>query len=161
MNKKNMKAEIYNSELLDSMLDKISPELQKNIDRKMMLAAKIYDAMKAKGWNQKTFSEEMGKQQSEISRWLSGTHTFTSDTLWTIGDKLGIELLPVDEKQKVVEVKYVPIVIKAVTPEIGSDTTVTSESNLLPEQGTLFIKQYSSRLKIRTTSDSQYKYADC
>lgn len=88
----------HNSELLNSLLRAITPEQQRNTDRKMLLAAKIYDAMKAKGWNQKTFAEKMGKQPSEISKWLSGTHSFTSDTLWSIGDMLGVDLLPVNNQ---------------------------------------------------------------
>lgn len=87
-----------NSELLNSLLRSITPEQQRNTDRKMLLAAKIYDAMKAKGWNQKTLAEKMGKQPSEISKWLSGTHSFTSDTLWSIGDILRVDLLPVSDQ---------------------------------------------------------------
>ncbi len=161
-NKKSMKAENYSSELLDSMLDAITPEQQKSIDRKMMLAAKIYDAMKAKGWNQKTFAAAIGKQQSEISKWLSGTHTFTSDTLWTIGDNLGIELLPVKEISKVVEVKYVPIVIKAEISE-GIPNTVSGifdDSSLIPQEGYYFIKQYSSKVNIGSTKAFNI-HADC
>jgi transcriptional regulator with XRE-family HTH domain len=108
-----MKAENYTSDLIDAITDSVSPSLQKTIDRKMMLAAKIYDAMKAKGWNQSMFAEEMGKRPSEISKWLSGTHSFNSDTLWTIGDKLGIDLLPVTTAPKIIGVKYVSVLIKA------------------------------------------------
>lgn len=121
--KKINQAENYSSSLLKELINDISPEQQKNIDRKMMLAAKIYDAMKAKGWNQKQFAEAMGKKQSEICRWLSGTHTFNSDTLWAIGDTLNIDLLPVQEKQKVVEIKYVPVVIAAEMSQPVKDGT--------------------------------------
>ncbi len=162
MNKKNMKTENYNSDLLDSILDAITPEEQKTIDRKMMLAAKIYDAMKAKGWNQTKFAKEMGeKRPSEISKWLSGTHTFTSDTLWAIGDKLDIELLPVQTIQKIVEVKYIPIVIKAESAmDIPASMSGIFDDSFLHPQGAFFIRQYSSQMNIRTTK-SQYKNADC
>lgn len=114
-NKQDTKAKVHNSDLLSEMLNAITPGEQKNIDRKMMLAARIYDAMKAKGWNQKMLAEKMGKQPSEVSKWLSGTHTFTSDTLWAIGDMLGIDLLPVEnliKDKKIEEVRYVPIYIR-------------------------------------------------
>lgn len=109
-----MKAENYNSSLLDDLLQTISPEEQKNTNRRMMLAAKIYDAMKAKGWNQTQFAREMGKKDSEISKWLSGTHSFNADTLWAIGDKLDIDLLPVTKQQQNnIVIKYEPIVVKS------------------------------------------------
>lgn len=51
---KNSKAENYNSELLDEMLQQITPEEQFQIDQKMLRAATIYDEMKAKGWDEIT-----------------------------------------------------------------------------------------------------------
>ncbi len=161
--KKNKKAENYSSRLLESMLNLITPEEQKNIDRKMLLAAKIYDGMKAKGWNQVKFAQEMGKQPSEISKWLSGAHTFTSDTLWAIGDKLNLELLPVGETKKVIEVKYIPIVIKA---EISGEEPETITGNfkiatsLEQQKGLFVIRHYSTKMN---TGPIQlpYRYADC
>lgn len=162
-NKKNMKAENYNSELLDSMLDAISPEEQLSIDRKMMLAAKIYDAMKAKGWTQTIFAREMGKHPSEISKWLSGTHTFTSDTLWAIGDKLGVDLLPVKAVQKIVDVKFVPIVISAPPAEYESEKLHGIFSDLL---FTDYISEsvwnkYSTQINLNSKNYSLIQHADC
>ncbi|HEY6082286.1 MAG TPA: helix-turn-helix transcriptional regulator [Chitinophagaceae bacterium] len=161
-NKKNKKAENYSSHLLESMLNLITPEEQTNIDRKMMLAAKIYDGMKAKGWNQVKFAEEMGKQPSEISKWLSGTHTFTSDTLWAIGDKLDIELLPVRQVQKMIEVKYIPIVVKAEISEEEPEAMagIFEDATSSQQKGTFFIRQYSHKMKIVPTRLSD-KHANC
>lgn len=158
-----MKAENYNSELLDSMLDAISPEEQLTIDRKMMLAAKIYDAMKAKGWKQTRFANEMGKQPSEISKWLSGTHTFTSDTLWAIGDKLGVDLLPVKEVPKIVDVKFVPLVVMAPPAEYESEQlhNIFSDSTIpayIRESGG---NKNSTLINLSSTKYSFTQYADC
>jgi transcriptional regulator with XRE-family HTH domain len=104
-------ARAYTSKTIASALSKVSPEEQKRTENKMLLAAKIDDGRKTKGWSQTEFAEQMGKQPSEISKWLSGTHNFTSDTLWDIEEKLGIELISVKEKElrvvKVVEYKIV------------------------------------------------------
>ena len=70
----------------------------------MMLAAKIDDAIKAKGWTKKEFAAEMSKSPSEISKWLSGLHNFTSDTLFDISGKLCIDLLNLDKQKP----QYVP-----------------------------------------------------
>jgi ribosome-binding protein aMBF1 (putative translation factor) len=35
----------------------------------------------------------MGKKPSDITRWLSGTHNFTTETLWEIERVLQIQLL--------------------------------------------------------------------
>ncbi len=76
-------------------------ELLANIDEKelartrkrMMLAAKIGEAMKRRGLNQTQFARMMGKSQTVISEWLSGDRNFTSDTLTDIEEALGIQLL--------------------------------------------------------------------
>jgi len=81
-------AEGRSSKVLKSLLEEISPTEQKRTENRMLLAARIDDARKAKGWNQNEFAEQMGRNLSEISKWLSGTHNFTSDTLWDIEEKL-------------------------------------------------------------------------
>lgn len=82
---------------LDELLSEITAEEQSRIDSKMLLAAKIADAMKKKGWNKTMLMEAMGKRNpSEITRWLSGTHNFTADTLEKLQHKLGVKLLNVE-----------------------------------------------------------------
>lgn len=101
------RAEEYNSEIIDSLLDSISPKEEKRIRNRMLLAAKIDDAMKVKGWKPKDLLKALGmKHPSVITKWLSGTHNFTADTLTDIGTVLGINLLDLDEKQEQVVVTY-------------------------------------------------------
>ena len=76
-------------------------DLLANIDEKelaktrkrMMLAAKIEEAMKRCGYNQTQFARLMKKSTTVISEWLSGDRNFTTDTLMDIEDALGIRLL--------------------------------------------------------------------
>ncbi|MEX0988166.1 MAG: helix-turn-helix transcriptional regulator [Bacteroidales bacterium] len=83
-----------NKDLLSELLGKITPEEQAKTDKKMILATKIANAIKAKGLKKSEFATLMGKEhQSEITRWLSGTHNFTVDTLLDIENVLSIQLL--------------------------------------------------------------------
>jgi len=76
-------------------------DLLANIDEKelaktrkrMMLAAKIEEAMKRCGYNQTQFAHLMKKSTTVISEWLSGERNFTTDTLMDIEDALGVRLL--------------------------------------------------------------------
>lgn len=79
--------------LLDELLEGITPEEQEKKDKKMILSTKIANAIKAKGLKKSEFAEILGKQPSEISKWLSGTHNFTIDTLMDIERVLSIQLL--------------------------------------------------------------------
>lgn len=78
-------------------------ELLANIDEKeltktrkrMMLAAKIEEAMRRCGYNQTQFARLMKKSTTVISEWLSGGRNFTADTLIEIEEALGIRLLDI------------------------------------------------------------------
>lgn len=85
--------------LLDELLQEITPREQARTRNRMMLAARLADALTAKGWTQRQLAEKLGKNSSEISKWLSGTHNFTTDTLSDLEDVLGVKLLYVKEEQ--------------------------------------------------------------
>ena len=121
--------EEYNSitsDILDELLQGITPKEQRITDRRMLLAARINDAMKAVGLKKGELARALGKHPSEITKWLSGTHNFTTDTLWEIGDALGIELINIDEP------KYEPVVHQSflmisLQPDIPDCYTPNSE----------------------------------
>ena len=94
------KAELYNSPILDEIFAEITPEELEKTKKRMLLAARIDDAMKAKGWKKGDLAREMNKHASVITRWISGTHNFESDSLFELEYHLGINLVQVEEKQK-------------------------------------------------------------
>jgi len=92
--------ETYNSKAIDSILNDIDPKLEQQIEFRMKLAAKIDNARKKLGLSKKQLAEKLSKRPSEISKWLSGTHNFTTDTLFEIQSFLSIELINLDENPK-------------------------------------------------------------
>lgn len=90
---KNNKAELYNSAIIDDLFDSSDPDEADRIKNKMLLAAKIDDAMISKGLSKSQFAAKMGKKNSVITKWLSGTHNFTADTLFDIGRVLDVNLI--------------------------------------------------------------------
>jgi ribosome-binding protein aMBF1 (putative translation factor) len=88
---------------LRRILARITPEQHARTYKQMSIAARIADAIAAKGWSKGEFAERMNQHPSVISRWLSGTQNFTIDTLSDIEEMLGVQLLCVrDEKPRVV-----------------------------------------------------------
>lgn len=81
--------------VLGEMLENMNQKSLRRTRNRMLLAAKIYDALVYHKISQKRFAEMMGKSESEISDWLSGDRNFTVDTLSDISDVLGIQLLDV------------------------------------------------------------------
>lgn len=61
-----------------------------------LLTSKIERALKDQGINKQQFASIMGVTPSLISKWLSGKHNFTIETLFTIEDKLGLKLIDIE-----------------------------------------------------------------
>jgi len=78
---------------LDQLLAKIKPGEQAVMDDRMTIAANIDELLKQNGWSKKLFAEKLGKEPSVITRWLSGTHNFTTETLSEIRMILGVSLV--------------------------------------------------------------------
>ncbi len=99
--------ETYTSKLIDDLLDSIDPLDQEKVDAKMLFAAKLADAMKAKKWKNKDLLKAVGKDNpSIITKWLSGTHNFTIDTIIELENALDIKLLNLVEQEEPVVVKF-------------------------------------------------------
>jgi transcriptional regulator with XRE-family HTH domain len=83
----------HKSKLIQQIQEQRSVAGFEKTKKRMLLAAKIQDAIKAKGLSYSAFAELMDQHVSVISKWVSGTHNFTADTLFDIEDKLGITLI--------------------------------------------------------------------
>jgi transcriptional regulator with XRE-family HTH domain len=95
------------SNVIDELLGTITPEEQAKTDAKMLLAAKISDAMKAKGWKNKDLLKAMGKNNpSEITKWLSGTHNFTVEKLVELENVLNVKLLNLNDQKEETVTRY-------------------------------------------------------
>lgn len=86
-------ARIYESPLLNEFVALENPELTAIVERKMLLAAKIYEALQAQKMTNRILAERLNISPSLVTKWLSGQHNFTVDTLVKIERVLGIELL--------------------------------------------------------------------
>lgn len=85
--------------LIEDLLNSITPEESLRIESRMLMAAKIDDAIKAKGWKKRDLMEALGKKnQSEITKWLSGTQNFTIDILTDLGRVLNVNFLNLEKE---------------------------------------------------------------
>lgn len=113
---------MLNKSALDSLLDEITPIEQAKTDAKMILAARIADAMKAKNWKNKDLLAAVERNNpSVITKWLSGTHNFTVDTLVELENALGISLLNLNKEKQKSERTYHVVVKKEVELTSGLD----------------------------------------
>ena len=90
--------------LFEQCVANVAPEVMEEVNLNIDIANRIYDLLKAKNLTQHEFASRMGKRDSEISRWLTGTHGFTTATLAKISAVLGE---PIVEVRRDPETKYV------------------------------------------------------
>ena len=81
------------NKILDEIRGHISPDVKKQLEISVSLANRIYDILEAKGMSQKDLAKLLGKTETEVSRWLSGTHNLTIATIAKISVALGEDII--------------------------------------------------------------------
>lgn len=81
--------------LFQQALSEVPNELKIQIDLSFALSDKLDAILKEKGMSQKEFASLMGKTESEVCRWLGGTHSFTLKTIAKISSVLDVELISI------------------------------------------------------------------
>lgn len=81
--------------LFDECLAQVSDDIKMELDMSFALADKIDSVLKEKNITQKELAKRMGKTETEVSRWLCGTHNFTLRTIAKISSALGINLISI------------------------------------------------------------------
>lgn len=87
--------------IMDDIRGTISSEMKKQMELSVAIANRVYDILQSKGMSQKDFARLMGKSETEVSRWLSGTHNLTLATLSKISVALGTDIVCVAEEEMV------------------------------------------------------------
>ncbi|WP_288287177.1 helix-turn-helix transcriptional regulator [uncultured Prevotella sp.] len=84
--------------IMDDIRSTISPEMKLQMELSVAIANRIYDILEEKGMSQKDFARLMGKTETEVSRWLSGTHNLTMATICKISAALNADVVKVADR---------------------------------------------------------------
>jgi transcriptional regulator with XRE-family HTH domain len=74
-------------------------EIDLYLTRSFDIVDRIYEILQLKNLDQKDLALLLGKKESEISKWMSGTHNFTLKTLAKIEGVLGAPIIKVISKE--------------------------------------------------------------
>lgn len=80
----------------------VSSEIRKQVDVSFKIVDRIHAILENKGMKQKDLAVLLNKNESEISKWMRGTHNFTIDTLCSIENALGAPIINVISPEVVV-----------------------------------------------------------
>jgi len=75
------------------LLAKVSKETKEFVENSSNIAIRISDILNQKNISQRDFALLLDKDESEISKWLSGTHNFTIKTISKIEVVLDIKII--------------------------------------------------------------------
>lgn len=81
--------------LFRECLSQVSDKTRAEINLSFEIADRIDTVLKHKGMSQKDLASKMGKRESEISKWLTGRHNFTTNTLADISLALNEQIINV------------------------------------------------------------------
>lgn len=78
----------------------IPKEIDIFVTRSFDIVDRIHEILRMKNLSQKDLAALLTKKESEVSKWMSGTHNFTLKTLIRIEDILGFPIINVINKEK-------------------------------------------------------------
>lgn len=88
------------NKLMDEIRQTMTPEMKKQMELSVSIANRIYEILEEKGMSQKDLAHALGKTETEVSRWLSGTHNLTIATIAKISVSLGQDIIQVVRPRK-------------------------------------------------------------
>jgi transcriptional regulator with XRE-family HTH domain len=88
----NNKKNLFKGNILKNLFEEMKEIEKVQVETKFNLANALESLLKNKGISKSEFAAKMGKSPSEISKWMSGKHNFTIDTLMEIAHALKVDL---------------------------------------------------------------------
>ena len=85
--------------IMDEIRASMNPEMKMKMEMSVAIANRIYEILESKGLTQKDFAKLLGKTETEVSRWLSGTHNLTLATICKISIALGEDVVTIADRK--------------------------------------------------------------
>jgi transcriptional regulator with XRE-family HTH domain len=93
------------SKIIKKILDETSEETKIFVSIYSDLIVLINSILREKGYSQKMLADNLGKQPSEINKWLSGDHNFTLRSICKLQAELCETLLVVPKRPSISDFK--------------------------------------------------------
>ena len=79
--------------ILESIRQETPKYIKREVDLSFYVADKIAEILQSKGMTQKDLAVCLGKKESEISKWMTGTHNFTLRSIAKIEEVLDTSII--------------------------------------------------------------------
>lgn len=119
------------SSFVESRLKSIPQEVKIFVNLYTNLQIRVADILEQKQMTQKDLADKLGKQPSEISKWLNGEHNFTLRSLAKLQAELGEVLIEVPGCKPKVPFNDVKSIIQTI-PVFAHHFTQSAELGYIP-----------------------------
>ena len=93
--------------IFEEFLSSIPEEINKEVELSFDIADRIQSILDSRRMTQKELALKLGKKESEISKWLRGSHNFTLRTIAKLTAALQEEIVKIPGKEKTLSDTYV------------------------------------------------------
>lgn len=145
----------------------VSDEVKRYVDHSFDIVNRIHDLLEKQGRTQRDLANLMEKKESEISKWMQGTHNFTLKSIAKIESVLGEKLIVSPKRDEVlvkkevlafyhqnIEIKTTLIQQKQVVKELNK----TGNSISFQLMGETVTKSNPSTVEVSSTVQESYPY---
>jgi transcriptional regulator with XRE-family HTH domain len=87
------------SQLFEKVLRSVPAETRSFLDKSTDVSDHVHEILEQKGISQREFAKMLGKGESEISKWLSGSHNLTIKSIERMEAVLNEKLLVIPQKE--------------------------------------------------------------
>ncbi|WP_051604489.1 helix-turn-helix domain-containing protein [Flavobacterium sasangense] len=94
-----------NNIINDWLQENGNPEIAKLVEKNLAIANKIHEMLEERRLKPADLARMLKKTPSEISKWLSGTHTFTTKTITKIETVLKEDIIHIEAQREIVYLK--------------------------------------------------------
>lgn len=106
------------SPLIKKLMAETTPLQKQQVEDRIQLAMDLDKLVKNQFDSYTMFAAHIGRSVSEVSRWLSGTHNLTTNTLSEIANGLGYSL-----KELFAKIEDRPQVVLVINQQITAEST--------------------------------------
>lgn len=122
-------------ELIRNAFNNIPTDSKIFISKLGDIADRVEQILAEKGWSQKDLAQAMGKQESEISKWLTTIHNFTLRSIAKMESVLGADIVQIPLSGELqTQTRYIYITTKAgsnnISAELFDETPLSEDKSL-------------------------------
>lgn len=99
------------SKIFENAINAVPEHAQERAAMSLDVVDRIEAILEMKGMSHRELAEALGKSESEISKWMRGTHNFTFETIAKINLALGVKVfeIPKGRRRKPVTGRLQPV----------------------------------------------------